>query len=342
MGGHQDAGAASGIPSRIQSAVMISVLSLALVSGCTLLTPAASPGGGVVIEGFSPVFSSVRSGEPVTFRLSIRNTGSSEARQVHAELLGLDQDWCKGSGCDTSRGGSPEKLPEEAECQYTGSGFALDPPTSYGGAGETHECTWNYNAPMVGRGLKVSYDATARVFYTYRSTAVESIPIGSVAEARRLQDSGLALPAETVSSSSAPIQISIESQSPIRAWEDSVTFPVKVTIQNTGGGVACASESGDLKDSCKKFSGGQVNEGYDAMVNNVRLAISGTNLGLSPDCSEFSSGRLVSLTAGSSNSFVCQVTANAVSSGVQERTIVVTADYEYALDGRTSVTVAGQ
>ena len=318
------------------------VLAALLVSGCTI-NPALSPAtpattrSGVIIERFGPVFHEIQSEEPVTFRLSVRNAGSVDATDVHAELLGLDQAWCENTRCQTSAGGFAEKLPEEEECRYTGQGFNLKAPDpTLGSPGETRECTWKYVAPTLDRDLKVTYDATARVFYTYQSSTVESVIIGSIDELKRVQDSGGTIPSQTVSKSVSPIEISVAIQSPVRSWKNSATFPVKITVQNIGGGFACARNSGPMKDACKKTS-----PEYEKNRDRVLLKITGNNLELSDDCTGFENGEPFSLARGISNSFLCDITATGLNQGLVERTLTVTATYEYATDSQATITVAG-
>ena len=166
----------------------IPILLLVLVvcaSGCTNTKTA---GKGVIIEAFEPDHPEIYSGEPVVFRLLVRNTGSVEARNVHAELLGIDEDWCcKPAGTPEEKGRwlNREKLPNEEECRYNGEGFSLAAPDpSMGTSGGTHTCTWSYRAPTIERGFSLTYRPTARVFYTYSTTTTKLITFGSSAELR--------------------------------------------------------------------------------------------------------------------------------------------------------------
>ncbi|MCK4714477.1 MAG: hypothetical protein KAT35_02805, partial [Candidatus Aenigmarchaeota archaeon] len=65
--------------------VLLSIFSVLAVSGCT--TPVQT-GSGVVIQEFTPGFTEIYPGEPIVFYLKFKNTGSVEATNVFAEVLG--------------------------------------------------------------------------------------------------------------------------------------------------------------------------------------------------------------------------------------------------------------
>jgi hypothetical protein len=315
-------------------------LIIMLFSGCTSITTAS--GKGVMVKEFAPDFSEIYSGEPVTFRLLLKNEGSVEAKGAHAELLGLDEDWCSSTGgCRSSGGGRLEKLPNEPECQYEGGGFSMPAPNPLmGTAGGTQICTWTYSAPVLDKGFTITYMPVARVFYSYKSAVTKLITFGSTSELRRMQDSGGTLPSETSSSTESPVQLSIQTSGPIRFWEDSVAFPLEVTITNAGGGIPCSSGAAShdgMKDACKAGVSGE-----DAK-NKVTLRItmdSMTKL-MDEECQPLESGKTISLLK-SQNSFVCDIEASGLSEIPSQRTIKVEAFYEYFTDTQTTIKVTGR
>ena len=286
---------------------------------------------GVIIESFEPEFNPVYSGEPVTFYVRVRNTGDVEAEHVHIELLGLDEDWCTVTpGCDKDNN---QKKPNEPECQRGGDGFSLRPASSvYGTPGESHVCTWDYVAPTTKK-FSVTYPLTARVFYTYKTITSQVITFASREELKKIGSSGESLPSHTLSTTHGPVELIISTESPVRFWEGQVEFPLRITVINTGGGTACASDQ-DIQGTCKKTSG-------KTSMNRVRIVIKGDdNLQPIEDCEEFKSGKAISLWEGKSATFICKMRAtNLQKSGVVERSVVVTANYEYYMDGETSITV---
>ncbi|MEM7815565.1 MAG: hypothetical protein QXN71_00420 [Candidatus Aenigmatarchaeota archaeon] len=320
------------IPAHIFLAVLI-------VSGCT--QPPAS-GKGVSLIDFGPDHPEVYSREPVTFRLLIRNEGYVEAKNAHAELLGIDEDWCSiqsGNKCTPSQGKRLEMLPNEDLCRYTGNGFNLLPADRQAGThGQEQICTWTYNAPPLDKGFKITYTPVVRVFYSYKSAVTKLITFGSSSEIRRIRDSGGSLPSETTSSTEGPVQISIETKGPIRFWEQKVVFPVEITIKNVGNGAPCARDSSDdTKKACKATVAG------DEAKNKARIKITmDRNMKLLGECAGFEAGVTLPLYKGQ-NSFVCDMEASGLNfEGTVQKTIKAEALYEYFFDATSSITVIGR
>jgi hypothetical protein len=328
--------------------VILPILFIILVSGCTFpINPPQPQAGGLVVEAFVTDLqvSEMYSGEPVTFQLKFRNTGSLKAENVFAELFGLDESWCcemvgiPGEGPWINK----EKLPNEEKCRYPGEGFSLLPPDPQAGTqGETFTCTWSYKAPAIPKNLpSVPYIPTTRLFYTYKTILSKTITFGSHQDLRAVQNIGGTLPASTTSSTISPISISMQIKSPIMFWTTSygtgeVTFPIEIDITNVGGGMACASESG-LPKSCKLLVGGEKSK------NRVILKITpGAGLELQDECMDFKNGETITLWRGQSNSIACDVKAIGLEpKGPVQKTITIEAAYEYAIDTDTSIRVVG-
>jgi len=201
--------------------VLLTLFAAILASGCVspLGGPAAG-GNGIVIEVFKPDFSEVFSGEPVQLQLKLRNIGSADAEDISAMVMNLE--WNKNTKeCSESR--------------------MLPPDPSRGTEGATKTCIFSYTAPMLSKGISLTYSPTVRVKYRYSTTSVKSLTVLPIADARRLLQQGRTFAAETVSSTSGPIRLDITTKGPIRISGNSVEFPLEVKIQNTGGGTVCRS-----------------------------------------------------------------------------------------------------
>lgn len=270
-----------------------------LISGC-IQVPAT--GGGLVINTFEPDFQQVYSGEPVNFRLLIKNTGSVDATEVNPIITGVDNWRITGGTCD-------EWSKISAAVPYLGI------------EGGSKNCVWTLEAPEVPTGLSTTHNPMVRLYYTYRTNVVKTVFIASSRELKRIEDSGGALPAETASSTTGPITMDIKSIGPIRFWESSVTFPLEITVTNTGGGVVCPT--------ARDCENGQ-------NWNKLKLDINGNGIAIS-EC-ELDE---VSLWRGESNTFVCKITVGGLSdiSSIM-KTISTEASYGYFIDKTTSVTVS--
>gem|GEM_PF-576225 len=317
------------------------VLAIIIVSGCTAGNTVS--GNGVSVKEFSPDFSEVYSGEQVTFRLLLKNEGSVDAKGVHAELLGLDEDWCNkdGSQCGSSAGGRLENWPNEAECVYGGTGFTMIAPNPLQGtSGDSHACTWTYTAPPLSKGFTITYTPIVRVFYPYKSGVTKLITFGSSAEMRRIQDSGGKLPAETAASTSSPVQLAIETKGPIRFSGDRVAFPLEITITNVGSGAPCstgAANQDSMQEACKATVSGE-----DAK-NKVTLKVTLDKQMkiMDQECQALTSGKTISLYKGQ-NALVCDIEASGLTDAPTQKTLQAEAFYEYFTDTSSSVKVTGR
>ena len=343
----------------------LSFLAVLFVSGCTSTT---TGGTGVVVKEFAPEFTEIYATEPVTFRMLVKNEGSVEATSVHAELLGLDEDWCSSQTgtqtCTPSSGTQRmEMQPNENACRYPGDGFKLlAPDAQRGTSGGSQICTWTYKAPPIPQGFTITYTPIVRTFYSYKSGVAKLITFGSSSELRTIQDSGGTLPTESVSSTSSPIKLDIVTKGPIRFWSDEqkVIFPLEITITNVGGGVACAypdinkipsqytTDTASNKGACKVLSGEEAKNKVDIDIS-FGSQIGKVNSGsmkLTGGCEDYNGGIItVPLWKGQSNSIVCdvEVQASDLGSGATiQRMITVQASYEYYTDTSSSIKVIGR
>jgi len=339
------------------SVLVLLALPILAISGCTYQP--VTGGSGVVIAGFEPELPEVYAGEEVKFRLLIKNEGSAEAKSVYATVIGIDDAWCpymEGKCEKSPKSESPEKLPNEEECRYwlgtgesPGTGFTLLAPNPFmGTSGSQHICTWTYKAPPIPKDFTMTYTPTARMYYSYKSYISKLITFGSSLELRNLQDKGGSLTADTKSQTSGPIVLDILTKGPIRYWQEEkqVTFPLEITISNAGSGMACAypgrnTEGGEnMMWACKIQSG-------EEPKNKVKIKIdfggADSQMKLSTDCTDFQSGKTISLFQFKSNTFVCDVTAKDLPLIAPiQRIINVAAEYEYYIDKETTIKVIGR
>lgn len=326
---------------RLSLSVLILIPLLLLTSGCT--SPQA--GSGVVVEEFTPGFTKVYPGEPVTFFLKFRNKGSVQATDVFAELLGLDEDWASSSS-DVADDNDPlrgEILPREEQCKYTSEGahYTLEPPdTVYGTEGESGTCTWMYRTPDIPEGTNTEYDITARVFYDYSSVLVKSFTLAPSKELLAYNEQGRSLPSSTVSSSTSPVTITAQARDPIRFWSDSeISFPLSITVSNKGGGMVC------LPGQCKKTKGLEWNKLRLIIVPKSGSSTTGSDISVmvSEECQQYTGneGGELEVWPNRDNTITCDIKVSGLGSilGHQEKLIEIAADYSYFIDEHTTITV---
>jgi hypothetical protein len=316
--------------------LLFSVIAVLVVSGCTQI----DTGNGVKVLEFGPDLSRAYPGEVIDFRVRFQNTGSLDAEGVFAELLGLDEDWYNPGFSGAGAGGpweDGEKLPNEEECRYTDTGShktLLAPNPQYGTPGEKQTCSWTYKAPgedKIPRDMDRVYPVTARVFYDYRTDVVKLLPLLSKDEVLKLRDRGGTIEFGDVSSTSSPVRITLQSESPIRVIGDgsnmeSVEFPIKIDIEDVGGGTPC------LPNQCKKTEGGEWNK--------ILLKITtGPGVEFRECGDDLMKDTVISLYKGQTNSIQCFVKISGIQESISQDTLVISATYSYFVDADSEITV---
>lgn len=293
--------------------IILSIMILVSVSGCTMPGPSAGGGAGVVITDFAPEFPEYYVNEPVNFRVRIKNTGSVDAKSVLVEIFNLEGWEAVGSN----------------ECMFE---KLIAPNPDMGTSGESKTCTFKFRAPEeLPQGISFTYHPAIRLSYTYESATVKSVTMASQSELRNIQNTGKALPADTISSTQGPVAISIETAGPIRFWEDtgSVLFPIEIKVTNTGTGTAHDVGAGLVY-------GGEI--GYEDVRNKFEIE---TFLPQGMVMEENSCGNSeIELWQGRTYESVCKVRASSLSlSAPVQEIITVKAYYDYIIDQQSSVTV---
>ncbi|MBN2330810.1 MAG: hypothetical protein JXC85_03270 [Candidatus Aenigmarchaeota archaeon] len=297
-----------GTGGRVLGTILLLITAIVLSSGCVIpgfgITPVT--GNGVIITEWKPDFPKVYSGEKVTFYANVNNAGSFDAMNVHFQLFDLD--------------GWDEIEPVGFDCQSSGTSLLAANP-QYGTRGEEKTCSWTAVSPSIERGLHMVYSPKVMVCYDYLSTATLRTPSISRAELKRLQDAGDGLPSQGTMSSGSPLSVSASTPSPIIMTASHVTFPVKISVTNGGGGMFCiAGEKSTCTNSDK--------------MNKVTLdVISSTAIVV--DCPD----ELVFL--GNKGEVTCDLRIISGADTLVENDIDISARYRYCVDASTSIEVQG-
>ncbi len=297
---------------------ILCLFSVLTTSGC--ISQSAASGSGVVIENFEVDFQKVYASENFKLQAKIKNVGSVDALNVFPELYNLQSSSQEGQleiSCD---GTCPSEI------------TLLAPDAERGTTGETKTCVWNCVAPAIPKGLSVAFNPSVRLYYGYATHTVKSVTIASQDELRSIQNQGGALPSETVSTTTSPVQLSVTVNGPIRYQEDdnSVTFPINIGIQNTGGGTACAGNGCmDTKNWNK------VNILFDRGDD--------TSIGLK-SCSMDSEEEVpIDLWKGQSATLTCEIEINVQeAASLVQKNLKFSIYYDYFTDTSTSIEVSGR
>lgn len=277
------------------------LLSLIVIVLISGCTSTIPSGNGIIVETFEPDFTNIFSNEEVTFNIRIRNVGSVDAENTVVKMIGLDE-WSNDAWVGDNCG--------------NGKNLLAGQPT-FGTPGESRTCLYRIKAPKVPQGISVPYQPTVRISYNYNSNILKTITIGSQDELKRIENGGGALPSEITSVTSSPVSLNVITQGPIRVFDGSVKFPIQITIKNVGGGVVCG-------DNC-------INSNNWNKIN-IKTMISDEEIS---DCTV----KEMNLFKGQSNTVTCYLTVTEPETGIAQKTISVSADYNYFYDATTSVTV---
>jgi hypothetical protein len=290
--------------------VLTLITAIMFSSGCVMpwfpIAPAS--GNGVVITEWEPDFSQVYSGEEVTFYSNVKNAGSFEARNVRFQLIDLD--------------GWSDLKSNSIDCE-SGNINLLAPDAQYGTAGQEKMCSWTATSPSIERGLHMAYSPKVLVCYDYLSTATLRTPSISRYELKRLQDSGDGLPSQSTISSGSPISVSASTPSPIIVTDNQVTFPVRISVINGGGGMFCVSD--DRLQSCTDSE----------KINKVSLEIKSSTATVAECPTElvFFENR---------GEVTCDMVITSGAQTLIENDVDITAGYRYCVDSTTRVEVQGR
>ncbi len=215
-------------------ALQISILILIMVSGCTL--PGAKVSNyGIVLEDFVAEPNELQSNEPFTIRARIRNIGRTRAENVFVKLFNTDIGMYSDLQCTPSFGTT-------SNCEVYFDLLGED--TEKNLQGESMTCTWNCIAPILEKGVSVTYNPSIRIYYSYVTTTTKPLLIASQDELKRLQSQGQAIPSQPSTTTGGPVSLDIKVKGPVKFWEgmQQVEFPIEIDVQNVGEGTACTLE----------------------------------------------------------------------------------------------------
>jgi hypothetical protein len=291
-------------------ALLFMFLSIMTVSGCVIpgINPTLS-GLGVEIVEWKPDFSRVYSGEKVTFYSKVKNSGSFIANNINLQVLGLES-WSN-------------KAVSDMRCE-SGNIELVAPNPQYGTEGEEMVCAWTATAPDISPGLHMIYNPKVMVCYNYVSRTVLRTFSISRQELKRLQDAGAGLPSQGMISGSSPVTISASTISPIIMTEKDVTFPVKISVDDGGGGIVCMPDS----DKACTDSG---------KINKVKIEIKSATASVAEsECV----GELTLLRRH--GEVTCKLKMDVKTPTILQNDIGITASYRYCKESTTSIEVAGK
>jgi hypothetical protein len=219
--------------------LIILLLAVIVVSGCTSRPAKQNFQEGLVINSFDVSPLSVRDGELVIFGLDVENIGGTTATNAQVDLYGVENQWRDSTG----------SLVQDTQTKELGT---LRPPDmSRNVPGQFKLVQWQLMTPSIPEGITHNVPVEARVSYDYKTNGYIDIPAISEAEfnRKRMNNEQVDLPAVLVSQ--GPITMTMDQKfSPIRVdMSDTTTneqqWPLRIIFKNVGQGFPITPETND-------------------------------------------------------------------------------------------------
>ncbi len=272
---------------------LLPILAIIFVAGCVQQAQTVATPSGVIVTQFAPEVPEIFEGEDVMITAIIQNIGDSVASDVKATLFGID----------------PNSWGIANDVQSIGS---LEPQEEY-------EIIWSATAPSISVP-EFTFTPVVRVEYYYRTAAsanirfitddyYNSLPL----DERKTVQTGIM----STQVSKAPITVSFSTTKKLFKVSDSVSsLPVKVTIQNIGGGIPFY--------------------GDDEKVVRVQIDVNPGTV----ECGDkdYANGALETLIRGERKTIICYINPGSFTNLV-DVVLNVNLDYQYYIDSSTSIKV---
>lgn len=322
--------------------ILISLLAIALVSGCSGisipgvpgLTPGTTGGGkGLEITSFSAEPATVYSGNTVRVSLDVQNLGGTSVLkndpQAFVYLTGSNMNL----GSTNSiywRGGTATT--DKQSCRsFTRNMTAAD--VVKGTEGRLETIKWNLIAPDVEPGQTRTDTIIGRVYTDYETALNGNIWVYQESEADAAKASGRSLNRATFTSTSGPVAVEATvNPDPVIIYSDGEkTTTLTVRISNTASGTIYASGV----ETCGT-NGPTTIDVND--LNKVDINVEAPDFDGVTNCNS----EQPELIAGKPTTVVCDLTVNKDVPTFKSFPISITVDYGYYTERTTSVVVQGK
>ena len=212
--------------------LILFILSVVAIAGCVgQRQTTVAPNDGLVITEFSDDNDKVDEGENVAFTLGVENQGGTDASNVIAELVGIEQTWRDIDG---------ELL---LDTQSKDLKNMLRPDPQFNIPGDLKTAIWRLKTPSLPQ-LTQPFTVKAKVTYDYNTTGAITIKAASKTfiRAKYAGDSTQIQNPMTITNTNAPVKISLTDKIPPIIFDDTDTgdneqdFVVQFILKNVGSG----------------------------------------------------------------------------------------------------------
>ena len=267
---------------------------------------------GITVEEFSAFPNTAMSGTQVQLNTRVKNTGGATANAVELTIFNIPAEaW----GTSDFSIGQPITLAGTLRGPDRESNVPASPVSQ----------TLSMTAPDLDGGVVIPYDIMGRLSFEYETTGVTQI---QVMGEQRWQENQPSRGTPSVDNTGGPIQISVNTKSPIILFDGSSTAnQLCVQVENVGNGEAMLPAAADPDN--------KIGLSYNSQSSDITLTQSTNAQTVNGDVA-------VPLTNNGAGTTCYSIEASGDDTDLQTTIpVTFTADYTYEKEVETSVTVQG-
>jgi hypothetical protein len=321
--------------------VLISLVAIALVSGCTGIPgitdttsgTSVATGSGLAITSFSAEPGTLYNGSTVRLSMEVQNLGDYAVSNSDScvSLMGANLD------VGSSNNQVWHRLSGDSMTQSVVFDRATMRPadTIKGTPADIETIRWNLRAPDLQKGQSRTDTFIGRVYSNYQTSASGNIWIYSEVEADASSTAGTALNTAAFTSTTGPVAIDVSvTPNPVIVYGTDRAFTMTIRLSNAG--------SGTIYDSTSKSYGTCPPSIELDDLNKVKVTVEGSQFTISGDCKSGDSFTTTQeLISGKPVTMICDMIAPETTT-LKTAPLTVTATYGYYTQAETSVTVQGK
>jgi hypothetical protein len=298
--------------------ILALLAAVVIASGCTDTESGTdvdyTQNTGITVEEFDVFPDTAMSGTDVQLNTQIKNTGGATANNVQLTVFNIPAEaWGTDGRLQID---SPVELAGTLNGPDVESGIPASPVSS----------TFSLTTPDLDEGVVIPYDVMGQISYEYETTGVTEIVVMGQ---QRWQENQPARGTPSVDNSGGPIQISVNTRSPIILFDGSSTAnQLCVQVENTGEGQALLPSQEDPDN--------KVEISHTSQSGDVELTAA-------TDGGQNDGDGVVTLNNNGGGTTCYNVDASGTEDNLKTTIpVTFTADYTYEKEVSTSVTVEGR
>jgi hypothetical protein len=326
----------------MKAAILVSILAVLLVAGCTVPgVPGIIGGGGTSVSGngmeitsFSTEPTTAYSGNTVRVTMDVQNLGGTSVLlgDTHAFVYLTGSNMNLGSGTDIYWRGSTLATDKQSCRPFTKNMTAAD--VVKGTEGRTETLKWSLIAPKVDAGQTRTDTIIGRVYTDYETAVNGNIWVYQQSEADAAKASGRSLNRASFTTTSGPVAVSVSvNPDPVIIYSDGdKTTTLTIRISNTASGTIYKSGF----EACGANGPTTINS--DTQLNKVDVVVSAPDFDGIATCN----ADQPELIAGKPTTVVCDITVNKAVATFSSFPISVKIKYGYFTERTATVVVQGK